>query len=83
VFPEDGVIVQNGNIDPDTPQDFDLALAAASELKKVMLRSPGGVFVSTVNTAATIMQRQLITFVEEKQNYASTCSIIFLLVISA
>jgi hypothetical protein len=48
-----------------------------------MLRSPGGVFVSTVNTAATIMQRQLITFVEEKQNYASTCSIIFLLVISA
>ena len=27
--------------------------------------------------AATIKQRQLVTFVEEKQNYVSACSIIF------
>jgi hypothetical protein len=42
-----------------------------------MLGSPGGVFVSALNMAATIKQRQLVTFVEEKQNYVSACSIIF------
>ncbi|MBM2294120.1 hypothetical protein JQX09_19515 [Sulfitobacter pseudonitzschiae] len=77
VFPEDGVVVLSGSIDSDSPQDFDLALAAAGEIKMVVLRSPGGVVVSALTIAATIKQRQLVTFVEERQNCASACSIIF------
>lgn len=76
-FPEDGVIVLSGDIDPDSPEDFRKALTAAGDAKMVVLRSPGGVVVSALDIAAIIKQRQLITLVEETQSCASACSIIF------
>lgn len=76
-FPEDGVVVLSGGIDPDSPEDFKKALTAAGNAKTVVLRSPGGVVVSALDIAAIVKQRQLVTFIEERQSCASACSIIF------
>lgn len=76
-YPEDGAVLLSGIIGPDSPEDFRKALAAAGEAKTVVLRSPGGVVDSALDIAATIKNRQLLTFVEEGQNCASACSIIF------
>lgn len=76
-YPEDGVVVLSGDIGPDSPEGFKKALAAAGEAKTVVLRSRGGVVVSALDIAATVKERQLVTIIEEGQNCASACSIIF------
>jgi len=76
-FPKNGVVVLSGGIDADSPDDFKKALTAAGNAKTVVLRSSGGVVVSALDIAAIIKQRQLVTFIEERQSCASACSIIF------
>jgi hypothetical protein len=76
-YPQDGVVILSGGIDPDGPEDFRKALAAAGQATTVVLRSSGGVVASALEIAATIKGRQLLTLVEEGQNCASACSILF------
>ena len=75
--PENGIVILSGGIDPDSPRNFEKALTAAGNAKTVVLRSPGGVVASALDIAAIIKQRQLVTFIEERQNCASACSILF------
>lgn len=76
-YPEDDVVVLSGSIDLDSPENFRKALAAAGEVKTVVLSSPGGLVVSALDIAATVKRRNILTFIEEQQNCASACSIIF------
>ena len=76
-FPKEQVILLNGAITADSPDNFRNTLGAVKDAKSVVLRSPGGVVVAALEIADIIHQLNLLTVVEEGQNCASACSLIF------
>lgn len=76
-FPKERVVLLNGAIKADSPDDFRKALRAVKDAKSVVLRSPGGVVVAALEIADEINKLNLVTVIEEGQYCASACSIIF------
>lgn len=75
--PEQSAVILNGPIEPNSVFDFQRAMAAAGEVKTVVLHSPGGQVVAALEIAKYINDLKIMTLIAEGSDCASACSILF------